>query len=293
MALPPLLVTASDREYFPLAHSCLLSIRKNAPSVKVAFLDLGCTPPQLDWLAQHVDFIRQPDWEFDFPGRETKPQFLRGLLARPFLRSYFPGFEVYLWIDADAWVQRFEAIDLLVRGCTRRSGLAIVPEIDRCSMRQYGAMPAYWAQAFQWYKNAFDDVIANKLCNFPMLNAGVYAMHREAPHWDIWRQCIAHALPKYCTTMTDQIALNYAVYQCGLFRQTELLPMWCNWTCHNGFPKWDDSANCFVERFLPFHEVGILHLTTRDKSTPRMIETLSGTKREMQVVFVPETDSVK
>ncbi|MGH6976466.1 MAG: hypothetical protein ACREED_05505 [Stellaceae bacterium] len=32
--------------------------------------------------------------------------------AFPFLRRYFPGYDVYLWLDGDTWVQDAEAIEL-------------------------------------------------------------------------------------------------------------------------------------------------------------------------------------
>jgi hypothetical protein len=88
--------------------------------------------------------LREPEWGFDFPGREQKPGFLRGLLARPFLREYFPEFEIYVWIDADAWLQDWYAVELFCEGACRRRGMAIVPEIDRGSQRQFGGLPVYW-----------------------------------------------------------------------------------------------------------------------------------------------------
>jgi hypothetical protein len=282
-----LIITASDQHYFELVQSCLSSIRDKplGKSLKIAFLDLGCTQEQLAWLAEHVDFIRIPDWEFDVPNRETKPLYLRGLLARPFLRRYFPGFEIYIWVDADAWLQRWDTVVLLQQAALARKGLAIVPEVDRCSVRQFGGLPAYWSQSMAWYTNAFGEPVAQKLFSYPMLNAGVFAMHQEAPHWDIWRDCLASALQNTCTSMTDQLSLNVAVYLQGLMPRTELLPYWCNWTCHNGFPKWDDSSMQFVETWMPRTPIGILHITTRDKSTIRRIDAISGTSREMKVIY--------
>jgi hypothetical protein len=287
MAHKTLIVTASDRRYFPLAESCLRSIQDNPnrADCSIAFLDLGCDASQAAWVRQVSDHVEVPDWEFDFPERDSKPGFLRGLLARPFLRKYFPGYDVYLWIDADAWVQNWYAVELLVRAAYLRTGLAIVPEVDRCSLRQYGGLPAYWEHTFGWYRKAFGEAIAQRLFSFPMLNAGVYAMHRDAPHWEIWKDSIAHALHQVCSTMTDQVALNCSVYLSGLLSRTELLPAWCNWTCHNGFPKWDSKATVLVENYLPNHPIGILHLTTRDKSVIRNLESIDGTNVAVQLTY--------
>ena len=46
--------------------------------------------------------------------------------ARPFLPRHFPGYETYLWIDADAWLQDWRAVELYVAAaCGDR--LAITP----------------------------------------------------------------------------------------------------------------------------------------------------------------------
>ena len=61
--------------------------------------------------------------------RECTPH-LRSLTARPFLPDYFPGYDVYIWIDCDAWVQEQFALEWLFY--TAASGaLGIVPELDR------------------------------------------------------------------------------------------------------------------------------------------------------------------
>jgi len=52
------------------------------------------------------------------------------MTARPYLPKHFPGHAVYLWIDADAWVQDDTVLDIFVSGA-RRGMLAVVPEVDR------------------------------------------------------------------------------------------------------------------------------------------------------------------
>ena len=98
-----IIITAANAEYFELAQGTIESIRQKpqGQGVSMGFFDLGCTPEQLQWLEEQVDIIKQADWEFDFPGRNEAPEYLKGLLARPWLPKYFPGFEIYLWIDAD------------------------------------------------------------------------------------------------------------------------------------------------------------------------------------------------
>jgi len=279
MANQCIIVTAADSAFFELAQGCIQSIRAqaNGTQVTLAFLDLGCTNEQIAALRSQVDHIRRPDWEYSFPGRERVPSYLRGLLARPFLRRYFPGNDVYLWIDADAWVQDWRAVELLQNGACRGPGLAIIPEVDRGSMTQYGGLPRYWDQAYIWYEQGHGREIASKLHSFPMLNAGVFALHRDAPHWRIWEHELSNALNRSCSSITDQVALNVSVYARGLLDHTELLPAWCNWTCHYGLPKWDESRELFVEPYLPHTPIGILHLTVQ-KLEEAVVTTTSGSR---------------
>jgi hypothetical protein len=287
MAQRVVVITAADARYAELALGCIRSARdkQQGCDAAIAFFDLGCTHPQRKSLRPLVDIVAEPEWEFDFPSRDSKPAFLRGLLARPFLRRYFPGFDVYFWLDADAWVQDWTAVELFCDGALRRRGMALVPEIDRGSARQYGGLPEYWKLAAGWYAAAFGNEVAAKLHSFPMLNAGVFALHHEAPHWRVWEESIALALKSACTIMTDQLALNYSVYTQGLFKHTELLPAWCNWMCHNGFPLWHTDRQCLVEPYLPHTEIGILHLTTRDKSPVRNLATTDGQAIDARITY--------
>jgi hypothetical protein len=232
---PFIMITAADANFFELVKGTILSIRQKAEggNAAIAFIDLGCTGEQLVWLKEHVDTIKKVDWPFDFPDRDKTPEYLKGLLARAFLREHFPGFDVYCWIDADAWIQDWRAIELFIAGANSR-GLAIVPEIDRGSLFQYGELPHYWKQVHGWYNNCFGEKVAEKLCSYPMLNAGVFALHKDAPHWEIWSKNLYIATRRGHVYMTDQISMNFAVYGCGLFNKTEMLPAWCNWTCHLG-----------------------------------------------------------
>jgi hypothetical protein len=269
-----ILITAADANFFELVRGTLLSIREKPLGRKAAlgFFDLGCTAEQLQWLRNHVDFIEQPEWEFEFPGRDQAQEHLKGLLARPFLRKYFPDFELYFWIDADAWVQDWSAVELFLQGAQLR-GAALVPEIDRGYLVQYGGLPEWWGHVYNFYEPVFGADIARKLSSYPLLNAGVFSLHQDAPHWLEWAEYIRMGVQRSHTTMTDQMALNVALYGRGLLDKTELLPAWCNWTCHFGLPIWDKRDRRLVEPHLPHTPIGILHLTHKKHDRVRLPTT--------------------
>lgn len=257
-----IIITAADANYFELVRGTILSLRQKpeGENVAIGFFDLGCTPDQLQWLETQVNFIQKPDWDFDFPGKNDAPEYLKGLLARPFLRQYFPNFDIYLWIDADAWVQDWKAVRLLVQGAAKR-GLAVVPELDRGYYLAYGKLPWYSEFVYRDYQAAFGEEVAQELHSYPTINAGVFALQKDARHWELWAEYLAQGLQQHVSLMTDQIALNRLVYGTKLFEKTEMLPAWCNWSCNFGLPVWDKQRGCFVEPYLPQEAIGILHMT--------------------------------
>ncbi len=288
-----IIITAADANYFELVQGTILSIREKPQgrNAIIGFFDLGCTPEQIQWLQQRVNIIKQPDWEFNFPSIDEAPTHLKGLLARPFLRKYFPNFDIYLWIDADAWVQDWKAVDLFIEGA-KIGRLAIVPEIDRGSEIQYGGLRKFWWQwVYNKYQQAFGEEIAENFYSYPVLNAGVFALHKDAPHWEVWAEFMHRGLQQSVSLMTDQFALNLAVYQGGLFDETEMLPAWCNWTYHHAFPSWDKDKSCFVEPYLPHTPIGILHLSGPDKEKQIQLKTTDRDVIELSLLYTAKLES--
>ena len=282
-----IIITAADANYFELVRGTILSVRQKpeGENVAIGFFDLGCTPEQLQWLETQVNFIQKPDWDFEFPGINDAPHYLKGLLARPFLRQYFPNFDIYLWIDADAWVQDWKAVQLLVKGAVKR-GLAVVPEMDRGYYLAYGKLPWYSEFVYRDYQASFGEEVAQELHSYPTINAGVFALHKDAPHWELWAEYLAQGLQQHVSLMTDQIALNRLVYGTELFDKTEMLPAWCNWSCNFGLPVWEKDRGCFVEPYLPQEAIGILHMTGHKHDLVKLATT-DGDTIEISLRYQP------
>ncbi|NJK61000.1 MAG: hypothetical protein HC918_13185 [Oscillatoriales cyanobacterium SM2_1_8] len=277
-----LLVVAAEANYFPLAQDALQSVldKPERSQIALGFLDLGCNQPQREWLQSHVDRLETVDWgDFTVSYPDDTPNYLKIVLARPCVPQYFPGFEVYLWLDADAWVQKWEAIALLRTGAQKHKGLAIVPEIHRHASFLYDGR---WPQFLGWMQRLYLDAggadLAQQFCTYPMLNVGVFAAHVASPHWAAWQQQMeALIVNSFFNIMTDQMAMNLAVYQNPeVFAHTELLPAWCN-TLPTAPAIWDETAQQWVERYLPNHPIGILHLAGKDKPESLRATTLTGT----------------
>src|SRR6201998_721292 len=131
-----LIASGADRDYFSLLRDMVLSVRANHADPAIGILDLGLDPEHRDWLSPRVAHTVRPNWALDFPCRGQMPDTFKAQVARPFLRRHFPGYEIYLWIDADAWLQDGRTIDLYV-AAAGLDKLAITPEIDRAYKRHY------------------------------------------------------------------------------------------------------------------------------------------------------------
>lgn len=256
-------ITGGDAAYFDLMRDCIGSLRSvpEGRALALGVLDCGLTPEQQTWCRAQGATLVVPQWDFDFPGRENLKDGYKALTARPFLPRYFPGHDLYLWVDGDCWVQQGDAIELFLRAA-RTGTLAVAPEIHR-SMRHYKhAWGEFSAVNGAAYESCFDKATAERLVRYPMINAGVFALTADAPHWAGWAQILNEALQR-SANMTDQIALNVMVYDRGYSH--EPLPSRCNWPVHHATPAWDEERGLFVEPAMPYEPLGILHMTIYTK----------------------------
>jgi hypothetical protein len=253
-----LIASGSDSGYFPLLRDTILSILAHRRSVAVGVFDFGLAPDQRAWLADRVTHLIRPGWDLDFPDRERTPETRKAQLSRPFLRRHFPGYATYLWIDADAWLQDWRAIELYV-AAAGHDKLAITPEIDRSYKRHYKRPKVFgWTLSWKCYREAFGWRVADRLGRNPILNCGVFALHHDAPHWDAWARVIAQIAQRTRFFYIEQTALNYVIFGEGL--PVNLLPAYCNWMPGDATPAFDAAHGRFVEPYAPHEVIGIMHL---------------------------------
>jgi hypothetical protein len=278
-----LVVSAADTAFFHLLKDMLCSLehhaavaQSDAPQLEIGILDLGLSPDNLDWLRSRTDRFAKPRPHFG--GHADRPIQL-GYLARPFLPEYFPGFDVYLWIDSDIWLQSPDAVQAMVAGAERK-GMGIATESER----------AYHFQRwlFLWtakhFALGYGPVRGAWLLTKPHLNAGMFAIHRDAPHWSAWIRRYRSAFARTGRlTPHDQLALNQAIYQDGL--ETEVLSANANWICDRGTPMWNDDNHAFCEPYPPFRTISTVHLAGRAKRTSYRIRRTGGGEFDTMIRF--------
>jgi hypothetical protein len=193
------------------------------------------------------------------------PNTFKAQVARPFLPKHFPGYEMYFWLDADAWLQDWRTVELYC-AAAGHDRLAITLEIDRAYKRHY-KRPKLLGLTLAWkcYREGFGLRIADRLGRNPIANCGVFALHRDAPHWEAWARLLARVLKRTRFFFAEQTALNYAIFAERL--AANFLPAYCNWAVGDAVPVFDAVRGLFVEPYAPHEVIGVLHLAGREQKT--------------------------
>ena len=283
------IISLADSNYFELLNELIDSIKRFTQSnkVEICIMDAGLKEDQIEILKKKVDQIKKAEWDIEVADSRIKGrEWLKSQVSRAFLPKYFPGFKKYIWIDADAWVNSWYAIELYLKGCENKK-LAISTSADRSYGRVLRAEWLFGGYAkikSQNYKHAkssgFSEKIAREVALKPHLNIGVFSLEKDAPHWEVWQKNLKKALSSGRIWGSEQIAMNITIYSDNL--DVEILPAYCNWTLIDAI-KFDKQNNTFVEPYLPNHELGIIHFAGKnndqirnDKDHISKIKTLDG-----------------
>jgi len=292
------IISLADANYFELLNELIDSIKrfKESENSAICILDAGLTSEQKQILSSKVDEIKSAEWDIEVPDFKVKgKEWLKSQVSRAFLPKYFPNYEKYLWIDADAWVNSWEAIELYYKGCEKNK-LSIATSADRAYGRVlraewvFGSFARIKSQNYKHAKSSgFSENIARQVALKPHLNIGVFALESNAPHWKIWQKNLKIALSAGKIWGSEQIAMNITIY-CDQ-QEVEILPAYCNWTLIEVL-KFDKKQNTLVEPYLPNHKIGIVHFAGKNNDQIRnnknfisKVKTVDGDLIEMKLRF--------
>ena len=283
------IISLADSNYFELLNELVDSIKifDQSKEIAICIMDAGLQKYQIEILEKKVDQIKKAEWDIEVSDNKINGrEWLKSQVSRAFLPKYFPDYKKYLWIDADAWVNSWYAIELYLKGCENKK-LAISTSADRSYGRVlraewvFGSFARIKSQNYKHAKSSgFSEKIAREVALKPHLNIGVFSLERDAPHWNIWQKNLKKALSSGRIWGSEQISMNITIYSDNL--DVEILPAYCNWTLIDAI-KFDKKNNTFVEPYLPNHEIGIIHFAGKNNDQIRnnkyfvsKIETLDG-----------------
>ncbi|HEY0835726.1 MAG TPA: hypothetical protein VGE72_17620 [Azospirillum sp.] len=271
-----IICTAAEGRFAPLAYDLLQSVRDKATAdIAIGLLDVGLTAEQRDKLAPLADHVVAPGWDIVSASPDRKPNPRTGfqaMTARPFLPRHFPGYDLYMWLDADTWVQRWEAVEVFF--ATARSGaIAIVPEIDRSYTSTYDR-GSHRRWSHRSYERAYGVEAARLYGSHPTINAGAFALRGDSPTWGLWAQAFQEGIDRAPDFAIDQLSLNHVIYR-GSARYA-FLPSTANWLVNKALPKYDPATRTFTEPAPPFAPLGILHLSGDTKFETHAVGSIDG-----------------
>ncbi len=256
-----LVVTSADESYAGMLRDLVESLERCNPQpyTALACLDVGLAPETREWIEQHAEHVVEPAW--DLPVNEAKRLLrphLRALTARPFLPRYFPGYDLFLWIDSDAWVQEPSTLNAYLTAAA--TGSIAIASHDHPAYRRGNELIEWRLQQRRAYFGEQADLSS---CPANYWNAGVFALRADTPLWNHWAHHFAVGLAATEGDLcSDQLALNHAI----MVEQLPVTPLhtYCNWLCHLAMPSYDEQRMRYCDP-MDNSTLGILHLSAKSK----------------------------
>ena len=235
----------------------------------IGILDLGLDFTQAQELKNKGFYVVKPTWTMSVP-ESIRKQHQLGLIARTDLRDYFPGYDVYLWFDADAWAQTPEFFYELTEGASNR-GAALIAENG----------PGYtkdFAYAKWWYGNMVASYGLMKglyVASQPVFNIGIMALASNAPHWELWKRYYQEFINTR-EKVNNQHSFNAAVRLENL--DFHLAPSRCNWITVLSKPFWNSATKMLCEPHKKGLPLSVVHMAGPDKEKKYSLNRCSGGK---------------
>jgi hypothetical protein len=253
-----IIVTASDEKYSSLLLGSISSLHQWEPGLcdAIGVLDLGLSDSTLQKIRGKVTHIVIPGWDLaiDPTLRSTAP-YLRAFVARPFLPKYFPGYDIYLWLDADTWLQERFVVEWFIQAAMN-GALGIVPEVHQSyDIRKTAAI--------QWRKERLHRSFGDRAVELSetcfSYNSGAFSLQGASPHWNTWARYLANGLRTSPQIVDDQTPINYAIWNGDI--AIHPLPALCNWCCHFAIPGINVGTKKFCEPHIPNQAIGLIHMS--------------------------------
>ena len=285
------IISLADANYFELLNELVDSIKQfdQSKNTAICILDAGLNTEQISVLGKKVDEIKKAEWDIEVPLSKVQgKEWLKSQVSRAFLPKYFPNYKKYLWIDCDAWVQDWYAVELFFRACedgklgitqTMTPGYRILSNVNWL----FGKLAIIKSQNFKHaMKSKIDINKARKLAFAPHINIGVFSLEKNSSCWKEWQKNLRSTLKNGQIFGSEQLAINICVYIDNV--NVEFLPHNCNWLASNLLPKYDNEKNIFVEPFLPNQKIGIIHLASGIKVNNQDMRKQKNLEIELQTL---------
>tara|TARA_A100000164_G_C21890371_1_gene765057 strand:- start:58 stop:936 length:879 start_codon:yes stop_codon:yes gene_type:complete len=275
------IVTGSDKKYYPFLKNLVNSlINSNSLDIcDLCILDVEDNSQYLEELDSKITKKKKANFNLNILFKDRQDWF-KLLTERPFMKDYFPGYDKYIWMDADTEVLSNDGIKNIIDACDDKD-LAIAPEINESYVfksSKFGIKKIFKSYykisgwSFKNYRKYFSDRIGEDLFFKPLFNNGIFCLKSTSKIWDLWKTEYQGALNKAKTSYgikTDQLSLNKIIYE--NFEKISILDSTNNWLVSRS-EKIKRINNDFFTPSFPNRKINILHYTQLNFDDNFMIE---------------------
>lgn len=254
----PIVVTGCDARHFELAADLLASLRdRRGTDLTVGFIHIGggSLPTAISGLVDHVASVE----EDSSVGARGYP--LARLIVKPRIPDLFPGFDPYVWLDSDTWVQNAAGIDQLIH-CAGLADICAHPEADPDYFNRQVPDP----HTINVYRSLFGQEETERHVRFTMVNAGVFAARAASPLWAKWKATLSQlrtAAFEQNPYYSDQIPLHRLI-SLGELKVHPLRAV-NNWLTYHSYPAINLERKKLLTPSFPHQEINIIHLVSISK----------------------------
>ena len=266
------IISGSDQKYLPFLKN-LISSLKNTGALEIAdlcILDVENDSKYLEDLEKFIHIKKKTKFSLSLNFNE-KENWFKLLTERPFIQDYFPGYQKYIWLDADTQVLNKDLIFNL-DDATNLKDIAIAPEQNETYVfknKKFGIKRKFFSLykisgwSFKNYKKYFDLELAENLLFKPLFNNGVFCIKSSSKIWDLWKKEYQSALNKAKSSYgikTDQLSLNKVLFE--NFDLVSILDSTNNWIINKSEPMIINLQNkLFQTPSFPRRKINLLHFT--------------------------------
>lgn len=252
------IITGATDDYVYLLKGLVGSLRsQQPPATDLHVLDFGLSAASVAWLRAQGCAVLDP-------GRAgtSIPEAVRtaGLphAYKAFLPALVPGYDLYVWLDADLWLQDAGALSPILAAAAEYA-VAAVPEVDSAYHLSHrpGNAANYHIVKARIIDAIAGRVAAERLKFSPWINAGVFAARAASPFWKEYAAALSHYLHRKVDRHVDQVALLAAAAVVG---DLNPMPATFNWMCPFARPRFDPGHGAWCTPFIPYQPIRILHL---------------------------------
>lgn len=291
MPHPFILISGANDKYVPFLLETLTSLGASIENYDIGIFDLGLSDEsisRLSSLSSHVKIVKL-NWLRPIPDQDKQPSYKKIFLAKAFIPDFFPGYDGYVWIDADIWFPDPTAIDDYIEA-SAVTGIAVSYECHPSykTLQKYRThtllgktfIKGVKSYKFRKIKDYFGMKLAVKWGLTPIMNSGIFCIRANSQVWKAWQEKIMTAnLSKSgkSTQICDQTCLDLAVHEGGLTHT--IMPATHNWCVELARPLICRNSKKLLDPMYPHAPIKVVHLLGDS-----MTETYQVTKTDGKTV---------